>query len=592
MKLVRWTLRDESIDRLLLALYPAAGIGLVAVATFAAHANIYDSALEITLGVFLPWVSGMAAAAIGLSQSAIRRPSAPRWGRDTLIIGILLTVALLLRLIGLAHCPDGMPNDEALMAKQAQHILDGHSPNPFHVAVVGWMAHPNVYFYGLSAALRLFGWNLFGLRFVSAILGAGGVVAVYLLARSMFGRQEAWISALFVAGWGLAVHFSRLGLNNSADPLFGALVIWGLHRGLVHGHRGGFVVAGLTLGISLYLYHGSHLLLLVVPLVLAVSGLKRLRRRWKGLLVFALCFLLAFGPLLFTFITDSGQLRSRYKSHSVLPRLIAGEMSLASLWPDVLRASLAFVYTRDTGYFYRPDTPLLGPFSGFLFVLGAAIALWHWRQPRYLVLLAWIALTTVFGGWLLDITPQYQRYLIAVPAVALLVGRTGVVAIRWAARRWRWLRAIRRPLVAVSGVAILAINAAYYFGVYSPSGAFYWDRTTELANRAGCLMADVGPSHATYFFNAPDLAARGAIETVRFHAPGIHYVDVDQCPVTNWSFVQEGRGALFIVLPTRASDLDTLKERYPGGKMDTVLAHDGTVLFFSYRVDPGATGGP
>jgi 4-amino-4-deoxy-L-arabinose transferase-like glycosyltransferase len=590
MKLLRWNPRDESIDRLLLALYLVVGIGLVAVATYAAHANIYDSVLEIALGVFLPWASGIVAAVIGLSRSATWKQTTPQWRWDAIVIGMLLVVGLMLRLIGLARCPEGMSNDEALMAKEAQRILDGDPANPFRVVVVGWMAHPNIYFYWLSAALRLFGWNLFGLRFVSAVLGAGGVVAVYLLARSVFGRGEAWISALFVAGWGLTLHFSRLGLNNGADPLFGALVMWGLHRGLVHGHRRGFIVAGLALGISLYLYHGSHLLLLIVPVALAVSGFKRLRQRCKGLLVFALCFLLAFGPLLTTFILDNGQLRERYRSHSILPRLIAGAIPWNALWPDIVRASLAYVYTHDVGYFYRPDTPLLGPFSALLFVLGLGIALYRWRQPRYFILLAWIALTTVFGGWLLEFTPQYQRYLIAVPAVALLVGHAGAVTIRWVVKRWRRHRAVRRTLIILLGIALLAINAGYYFGVYSPSGAFYWDRTTELANGAGRLMADVGPDHITYFFNAPDLATLGAIDTVRFHAPGVDYVDVEESPVTDWSFVRERRGALFIVLPARASELDAVHERYPGGEMKTILAHDGSVLFFAYRVDPA--GGP
>jgi len=558
------------------------GVGLVALATYWAHARVWASSLQVVFGVLLPWVAGMVLAAIGLSGPRTWKLTAPGWRRDAVAMALLFAVALALRVVGLGRAPDVMSGDEAAMAMEAQRILNGNPSNPFRVALIGFMSHPVLFYYILSVGLRLFGWNLFGLRFMAAILGALGAPAVYLLARSTFGRKAAWIGALFMAGWSFPLHFSRLAQNVSADPLFGALVMWGLLSGLVYGRRRGFIVAGLALGLGLYFYYGTHLLMLLTPATLLISGFERLRRHWRGLLILAFCFLLSVGPLMTTFIVEPGQFRARFARRPVVSS--EGGLSPGLLLKSLGRAAFAFIYTRDVGYFYRPNIPLLGLLSGALFVLGLGLAAWRWREPRYAVLLAWIGLTIVVGGWLFKDPPHYQRYQIAVPAVCLLVGRATVVALRRAARLWRWRPVVQRGLALFVALVLLAANAGYYFGVYTPAGGFHWDRNTVIADRTAHLMVDLGADYTTYFFGTTHMPLGAFRALVRFLAPGADWMDVLEAP-SDWHFVKEGRGACFIVIPERAEVLPLLRAQFPDGEERQVNARDGQLLFTVYQVD-------
>ena len=369
-----------------------------------------------------------------------------------------------------------------------------------------------------------------------------------------------------------------------------------LLRGLVRGRQGDFVAAGLALGLSQYFYHGNRLLLPLSLATLLLSGTRRLRMRWRGLLTFFVVAVLVSGPLLAYFVQRPDVFMERY---SAINRFVSGRLaieqqatgkSLSWLLLGYLGQNvLAYNHTRDVGFFYRPNTPMLLVFSGALFVLGVGLALARWREVRYQVLLVWIGLTVLFGGWLLKSPPHYQRYLIAAPAVCLLIGRAAVVVLRRMARLWGWRPAVRRWLVAFLAVTLLAINAGYYFVVYVPGGAFAFDRNTEIADRAARLMVELGPDYHTYFFCTS--MRLGGFNSVRFLAPRANWMDVVESPPTDWTFVEEGRGAHFILLPEREDELPLLQERFPDGEEREVNGRDGRILFIVYQVPPGQTTG-
>jgi hypothetical protein len=274
----------------------AIAAGLVAWAAYRAH--VVPSPERNYNHAALFWIAGVVLAVVALRGPGARRQVSRGMWREIVAVALLVIVALALRLIGLAQFPDVMSGDEGSFAMEAQRIMQGDLLNPFGT---GWFSNTTGFFYLQAAALRALGWNLFALRFPSALLGALGVAGVYLLARWTFGRETAWVSALFLAGWAFPLHFSRLGFSNGADPFFGALAMAFLQRGLARGRRRDFIVAGLVVGLSLYSYIGSRLLVVVVLAALFFSGAARLRRRWRGLLTFAVVALLVSGPLLVYF---------------------------------------------------------------------------------------------------------------------------------------------------------------------------------------------------------------------------------------------------------------------------------------------------
>jgi hypothetical protein len=121
-------------------------------------------------------------------------------------------------------------------------------------------AFPWLFPYLQASAVGIFGRDLEGLRALSAVLGTLTVPALYLLAKMLFDRKTALIAALLLATFPPHVNFSRIGLNNIADPLFGTLALAFLARGLKVHQRMDFAIGGAALGLSQYFYEGGRFL--------------------------------------------------------------------------------------------------------------------------------------------------------------------------------------------------------------------------------------------------------------------------------------------------------------------------------------------
>jgi hypothetical protein len=138
------------------------------------------------------------------------------------------------------------------------------------------------------AAVQVIGRNLAGLRAVSAGSGVMTVLALILLAQELFGRRTALLAAAMLAVYPPHIQFSRLALNNVADPFFGTMALYFMARGintppqpsrlqwlsppqpspLLWGGRRGrgdirfnFALAGAMLGLTQYFYEGGRFLL-------------------------------------------------------------------------------------------------------------------------------------------------------------------------------------------------------------------------------------------------------------------------------------------------------------------------------------------
>jgi 4-amino-4-deoxy-L-arabinose transferase-like glycosyltransferase len=123
----------------------------------------------------------------------------------------------------------------------------------------GIAAFPYIFPFLQHHAITIFGHNFLGLRVVSAVIGTLTVAALYVLGRSLFGRKTALIAAALLATFPPHLQFSRIGLNNIADPLFGTLALAFLGRGLMSNRRMDYVVGGAMLGLTHYFYEGGRL---------------------------------------------------------------------------------------------------------------------------------------------------------------------------------------------------------------------------------------------------------------------------------------------------------------------------------------------
>ncbi len=336
----------------------------------------------------------------------------------------------------------------------------------------GIAAFPNLFVYWQSLAERLFGRNFYGLRAASAMIGTLTVLALYLLARTLFDRRVALVAAVLLATFPPHLHFSRLGLNNIADPLFGVLALAFLARGVKHNSRLDYACGGAMLGLTHYFYEGGRLF--YTPLALAwlvlLAIIWRPRLAWRNVLVAGVTCVLVALPIYTTLHSVD---------RSFAPRIIEQQTGLAPeywqrvlltqsglLWhirDHVVPSLLAYIHRVDSTLFYKGADALVLAAVFPALLLGAGWALRGWLKPGLLLLLMWVLAASAGNSLMVD-SGASTRFVIVYPALMLLVavGICYTVPLLVASERWR----VR--LIAGLMVGFAALHVFYYFHLHLP----------------------------------------------------------------------------------------------------------------------------
>ncbi len=541
---------------------------------------IWAGAVALSVGALVSWRT-VPARLRGTAAALLRHP-----GEAALVTGLALA-ALLLRVVRLETIPYVLSGDEASMGLEAVGVMEGTRTNPF---ITGWLSHPTLYFFLQAASLRLFGVTVAALRLPSALVAVPTLVLLYLLARRWFGRWVAGLSALFFAGYHYAIHYGRLALNNIWDPFFALGALYLSLRGVDERRPALAAVGGVFLGMAWYFYMGARL----IPLVLFVGLWLRGRRDtgyWRRaaplLAVMALCALVAALPLLVHFRTAPQLFTARWKLTSMLANDAlateaerTGRTPLSIMGTQFLKAALAFHFFPDPTFHYRPGVPLLGFAAAVLFSVGLVVAARRFRRAEYGLLLAWIALVIVFGGALLENPPSSARLVLAIPPVAIMValGAVEVASLaRWALGRSQ-AEAVAASLVVMT--LITCQSAYFYLGRYTPSHV-YGGANTEVAHRVGLYLRSLGPGRYCYFYGAPRIYLGFA--TIPFLARDLRGSDVLE-PLSDPAQLPPANGEpVFVLLPERAAEVETVRRRYPAGELREFRDAAGGILFTAYE---------
>lgn len=513
---------------------------------------------------------------------------ARRW--EAALVALLFVAGALARFVHLDSIPYILGGDEASMGREAIEVLRGHLTNPF---ATGWFSHPTLFFYILAATLRWPGGVVTGLRAVPALAGALTVPALYLLARELFGRQVAFLSAAYLACYPYAIHFSRLALNNAVDPLLAALAFYLFFVGLRAG-RGRYLcfgVAGALLGLGLYFYMGSRAMPLVMAALVALlawrePGFYRAYRAPLGVLAGA--FLVAGGPLLAFFARHPQDFLARVNQLGIFQSGWLAETSAALqrspwslLWEQFAKSALAFHYYPDPGAFYQPGTPLLDFAAAIPFTFGLAYSMAHWRERRHALAVLWFWAIVILGGVLMENPPSAQRLVLTVVPVSLFVG-VGLAQAAGVVQRALGWRAVSGHILAGLMVAALGtIGLEFYFGPYTASHV-YPGLNTEVGHEMGLYLAELGPGYRYYFYGAPRMFA--GFPNVRYLAPDVEGADV-MPPPARPPEVKSDKRPVFIFLPERLSELEGVRASYPNGVRTDFKQPSGALLFVSYEPD-------
>lgn len=212
-----------------------------------------------------------------------------RLNRDLALLILILLLAAVLRLWGLGKYPVGFTPDEASFGYDAYSLLTTGKDQwgaawPISFRSFGDFKLP-VYTYLAIPSVAIFGLNQFAVRLPNAIIGIVAVLALYLMLKQMFRRDDlALFSALLLAisPWHIAL--SRGAFEANLTVFFMAIGVWLFYKGLEG--RKWLVLSALSFGINLFTYHSARLVTPLLLLILIIwnrreLGLEDIKNIWN-----------------------------------------------------------------------------------------------------------------------------------------------------------------------------------------------------------------------------------------------------------------------------------------------------------------------
>ena len=518
------------------------------------------------------------------------------WGVALAVLGIL-AITILVRVWDIGSIPFILSGDECSQGIEALRVIRGEIRNPFGTA---WLSVPTMSFYFQSLSFRLLGMepNATTLRLPWAFVGAGSVLAAFFLTSRLRGRRIGFMTAGLLATYYLHVHYSRLGTNQIADPLFAGVALMFLCRALDRRSSLDWAMTGTVSGLAFYAYAGARF---TPVLILAILGYRLVTQRRQfvsryglGPLIAIGAFVVAAAPMLYYWRYFPNEFNARLNAVGVIQSgWLARETEALGLGPLTIlydqfrRAALAFNCYTDRTVWYGYNQRLLDPYFGALMLLGLIYgmvrAFGSREGARFFPMVAWWWGVVLLGATLTTGPPSSQRVVGATVPVCFFIA---VALDRLASLAKEAVPKLPiGPLlgIVVVGFAGLSLYTYHHEAPKRHFGGLHAEIATELAAHLNDLSAD----HDFYFLGAP--AMYWGFATIPYLAPEARGRDIRK-PLTAppaASLKPPGRGAVFIFLPARTRELKYVRRRFPQGTIREIRAsNDDEVLCTAYIVSP------
>lgn len=360
----------------------------------------------------------------------------------------VLLLAAAFRLILLHDVPPGLAQDEVLNADIVSIIRQGQHALFFREGY----GHEPLYHYWAVPFQVMFGDNVLSIRLPAVYLGMLLVALTMWWARREFGGVTAVTVGLGLAVSWWPIIFSRIGLRPILEPLLLVVAAWFWQQPWL---------AGLFLGLSLYSYTGARVIFLLPVLwgvvqFIAAPDKSAKRTQVKTAVIILAVTLFMYLPLYLTLRADPSLQQRVDQLAGPLEALRQGDFG--PIWQMTVATLSVFSFTGDPRWTYSlPGRPLFDPVTAVLFYTGFLLALLRWRQPRYTLVLVWLAVTLLPSA----VTPQAPstvRLVGAMPVVYLLVGTAVTAFINWGWTRDRHFKNYFSIGAAAFLLAILLFN--------------------------------------------------------------------------------------------------------------------------------------
>lgn len=505
------------------------------------------------------------------------------WG----LLVVLILGALLLRLPALESIPGPVDPDEASLGLFFKDVAEGRYKQPFGT---GWATHPALQFFLIVPLTYIFEKPLFLMRIPSVIYGSLAVGALYLAARAGWGRRVAFYTGILMMSSDVAIHFSRLGVNNISDSLFASATMASLWIALSTGNPLAYVLTGAGMGLAQYYYFGNRAIPFVVIASLVLWGFlnrRQLRTAWVPLLHVILVFLVVAGPLLGQWVREPQSMDRVTRVATFFTKKLENQadqndQSLATLrWKQVRDSLLVFTVLPDRGSFYNAGRAMLPSLLAPLFIIGLIVLFARWKHPASLSTLAWLFVILTLGSVMINTAATFQRLLGLYPVVILVTAiglETSVVAL---CQRLP-IKSITAGRIAYIFISIAAVSSVYfYFNTFNNHRVWKppdYDTTAIIAREHEKL-----DGQGTFVLQT--LLGVGDDGTI--YLPLIKLLDDENIrgKASQVAVTEDKRPLRFYIFHDKFDDLPGIQERYPGGEVRKYLREaDGELILIRYTV--------
>ena len=375
-----------------------------------------------------------------------------------ILVSIILSLAFVLRILGLQLIPIGFTPDEASFGYDAYSILStgkdqwGYS-YPLVLESFGDFKPP-LYSYLTIPSVWLFGLNKFAVRLPSALLGTFAVLFTYLFVKELLrggdknlGHKVGLFSSLLLAISPWHVMMSRGAFEASLTTFILPASIYFFLKGLKE--KKYLVVSAIGFGLNLFSYHSARIispLIVFLLIFLHKEDLLKLRRKHVLLpgLVFVFFLTLAFSTLFYGSATRakdisifSGALQQAADQRTIA--LSSGlNPTFSRLFHNKYQVVVERFITNYSQYFSFKFLFLDGPAEatygmipgrGVLYwteiplLLGFLYSLFRFKNKKPLIIIAfWLLISPVPAALTLGKGYAANRASIMLPAITIALG--------------------------------------------------------------------------------------------------------------------------------------------------------------------------